>query len=69
MEAKTIVKIEGKEYYNPLYGKIKDSVCITETKVIEKHGIEMPDFSSVELTFSVKEEKYTMNYNNKNEYS
>ena len=63
MEAKTIVKIEGKECYNPLYGKIKNSVCITETKVIEKHGIEMPDFSSVELTFSVKEEKYTMNAN------
>lgn len=63
MEAKTIVKIEGKEYCNPFYGKVKDSVCITETKVVEKHDIEMPDFSSVELTFSVEKEKYTVNAN------
>lgn len=30
---------------------------------MEKFEVEMPDFSSVELTFSVKDDKYTVNAN------
>nr|WP_295405191.1 hypothetical protein [uncultured Prevotella sp.] len=63
MESKLIVKIESKPINNPLYGKHSNTVCITEICEMEKFEVEMPDFSSVELTFSVKDDKYTVNAN------
>lgn len=63
MESRLIVKIESKPINNPLYGKLSNTVCITEICEMEKFEVEMPDFSSVELTFSVKDDKYTVNAN------
>ena len=57
MESKVIVKIESKPINNPLYGKLSNTVCITEICEMEKFEVEMPDFSSVELTFDVYEDK------------